>query len=96
MRLIKKIEKELRENGNKISSKFVEEIGNEAEKIFFHTKHSVVCVLVLKSGHEVIGYGQVLDVKNFNIEIGKRIAEQNAREKLWEIVGAIAKLYIND
>jgi hypothetical protein len=46
-----------------------------------------VCALTLKNGFEVIGTSAPVDKKNFNEEIGKKIAYEKALNKLWETEG---------
>lgn len=43
------------------------------------------CVLVLKNGFTVTGESACASPENFNAEIGRKIARQNAREKIWPL-----------
>lgn len=45
------------------------------------------CVLVLRNGFTVTGESACASPENFNSEIGRRIARQNAVEKLWPLMG---------
>ena len=45
------------------------------------------CVLVLKNGFTVTGESACASPENFNAEIGRRIARQNAVEKIWLLMG---------
>lgn len=45
------------------------------------------CVLVLANGFTVHGVSACADPKNFNPQIGNRIARENAKEKIWELLG---------
>lgn len=45
------------------------------------------CVLVLKSGFTVTGESACASPENFDPEIGRRIARENAIEKLWPLMG---------
>ena len=49
------------------------------------------CVIVLKNGFTVTGESACASPENFNAEIGKKIAHQNAREKIWELEGYLLK-----
>lgn len=45
------------------------------------------CVLVLKNGIRTVGYSACVSAENFNADIGKKIARQNAVEQLWPLLG---------
>jgi hypothetical protein len=45
------------------------------------------CVLVLKNGFIVTGESACASPENFNAEIGKQIARQNAVNKIWPLMG---------
>lgn len=45
------------------------------------------CVLVLKNGFTVTGESACASPENFNAEIGRRIARENAVSKLWPLLG---------
>ena len=45
------------------------------------------CVLVLKNGFTVTGESACASPKNFDAEIGKKIARQNAVNKIWPLMG---------
>lgn len=45
------------------------------------------CVLVLKNGFTVTGESACASPENFDAEIGKKIARQNAINKIWPLMG---------
>jgi hypothetical protein len=45
------------------------------------------CVLVLKNGFTVTGESACASPENFDAEIGKKIARQNAVNKIWPLMG---------
>ena len=45
------------------------------------------CVLVLKNGFTVTGESACASPENFDAEIGKKIARQNALQKVWPLMG---------
>ena len=45
------------------------------------------CVLVLKNGFTVTGESACASPENFNAEIGRKIARENAAEKIWPLLG---------
>ena len=45
------------------------------------------CVLVLKNGFTVTGESACVSPENFDEEIGRKIAKQNAMNKIWPLMG---------
>jgi hypothetical protein len=45
------------------------------------------CVLVLRNGYTVTGEAACASPANFNAEIGRRIARENAINKVWPLMG---------
>ena len=45
------------------------------------------CVLVLRNGFPVPGESVCASPENFDAEIGRKIARQNAAQKLWPLMG---------
>ena len=56
-----------------------------------HTPQSLrlltFCVLVLRNGFTVTGESACASPENFNAEIGRKIARQNAVAKIWPLMG---------
>lgn len=49
------------------------------------------CVLVLRNGFTVTGESACASPENFDAEIGKKIAYENARNKIWALEGYLLK-----
>lgn len=49
------------------------------------------CVLILKNGFTVTGESACASPENFDPEIGKKIAYENARNKVWMLEGYLLK-----
>ncbi|WP_409050126.1 Gp49 family protein [Sphaerotilus sp.] len=45
------------------------------------------CVLILRNGFTVTGESACASPANFNAEIGRRIARENAVAKIWALMG---------
>lgn len=54
------------------------------------------CVLVLKNGFTITGESACASPENFNAEIGKNIARQNAVGKLWPLMGYALKQKLHE
>jgi hypothetical protein len=46
-----------------------------------------VCALTLKNGFQVTGESAAASPENFDEEIGRKIARDNARSKIWALAG---------
>lgn len=49
------------------------------------------CVLVLRNGFTVTGVSACASPENFNAEIGKRVARENAVREIWPLMGYALK-----
>ena len=57
-----------------------------------------VCCLKLRNGFTVTGESAAASVENFDEEVGRRIARENARNKIWQLEGYLLRqrLYEQD
>ena len=46
-----------------------------------------VCELTLKNGFTVRGESAVVFIENFNEEIGRKVARENAEKEVWQLLG---------
>lgn len=46
-----------------------------------------VCCLTLKNGFTVTGESACASPENFNVELGRKIARDNAKQKIWALEG---------
>ena len=54
------------------------------------------CVLVLKNGFTVTGESACASAENFNAEIGRKIARDNARNKIWLLEGYLLRQRLHE
>lgn len=54
------------------------------------------CVLVLRNGFTVTGESACASPENFDAEIGRKIARENARAKIWPLEGYLLKQRLHD
>lgn len=52
------------------------------------------CVLVLKNGFTVTGESACASPENFDADIGRKIARQNAVQKIWPLMGYALKEHL--
>lgn len=50
-----------------------------------------ICVLTLRNGFTVTGESASASKENFDEEIGRKIARDNARDKIWSLEGYLLK-----
>ena len=50
-----------------------------------------ICVLVLRNGFTVTGESACASPENFDAELGRKIAQQNAVSKMWPLMGYALK-----
>lgn len=55
-----------------------------------------VCLLTLKNGFNVSGESAAASIENFDAEIGRKIAKDNARTKIWALEGYLLKQKLFD
>jgi hypothetical protein len=83
-------------SNNKVTQSQINKILDDAEtqETIFWEKEVVVSYR-LYNGFTIIGRGACVDPANFNIEIGKKVAREQAENKLWELEGYLLqnKLY---
>lgn len=95
MNLIDLVCKELKTNDNRLSLPFIDSIADKSKVEYFKlTENTRVCVMILPTGHELVGVAQVLDAVNDVEELGNTVALGNAKDQLWKLCGTIAKLYV--
>lgn len=54
------------------------------------------CVLVLKNGFTVTGESACASPENFDAELGRKIARQNAVQKIWPLMGYALKQKLHE
>ena len=84
------IESEIQEKGLTAPRVLPADLENEVDDELFLTKIAgvlTICVLKLKNGFLVTGESACASPENFDEEIGKKIARQNAINKLWPLLG---------
>lgn len=88
------IEKEIQAKGlnaPRLNPQHIDDtIKREAYHVFPGTTLTV-CALTLKNGFHVVGESAAASPENFNEEIGRKIARDNARGKIWALEGYLLR-----
>jgi hypothetical protein len=69
-------------------------ISGEDYHIFPNTTLTVCC-LKLKNGYCVVGESAAVSIENFDVELGRKIAKANARNKIWALEGYLLRSRIS-
>jgi GH24 family phage-related lysozyme (muramidase) len=75
-------------NNNKVTQEQIAALldNAEAQEFTFFNKDHNVCYR-LQNGFTIIGRGACVDPANFDIEIGRKVAREDAENKLWQLEG---------
>ena len=75
------------QSGKRVTPAMLEqEIISEAYHVFPGTTLTI-CLLTLTNGFSVTGESACAVVENFDVELGQKIARENAKQKLWPLLG---------
>lgn len=67
-----------------------------ADRLHYSLSLLTFCVLVLKNGFTVTGESACVSRDNFDAEIGRKVARQNAEQKIWPLLGYQLKQQLHD
>lgn len=95
------IEKEIKQKGltaARVTPERLEEVIKGEDYHVFSGSQLTVCSLTLENGFTVTGESACASPENFDEEIGKKIARDNAKNKIWMLEGYLLKqkLYEED
>lgn len=95
----KQIEKEIQDKGlnaPRLTPEHIDSvIVSEQYHVFTNTTFTA-CLLTLKNGYTVLGESACASPENFSVEIGRKIARENARNKIWQLEGYLLKDKLNN
>lgn len=88
------IEKEIQEKGltaPRLTPELIDAAIDKDQYHVFEDSCLTVCCLTLKNGFTVTGESACASPQNFDMEIGRKIARENARNKVWMLEGYLLK-----
>tara|TARA_B110000196_G_scaffold34593_1_gene26091 strand:- start:2514 stop:2810 length:297 start_codon:yes stop_codon:yes gene_type:complete len=88
------IEKEIQAKGltaARLTPEFIDSIIVDEDFHVFEKTCLTVCCLTLRNGFTVTGESACASPENYNVELGKKIARDNARNKIWMLEGYLLK-----
>jgi len=72
-----------------------EVIVSECFHVFPNTTFTA-CLLTLENGYTVLGESACASPENFNAELGRKIARDNAKNKIWQLEGYLLRQSLHD
>ena len=91
------IEKEIQAkmlNAPRLTPEDIDAVIAKEQYHLFEGTTLTVCCLTLLNGYTVTGESAPVNPENFNTEIGRKIARQNARDKIWMLEGYLLKQHL--
>lgn len=88
------IEKEINEKGlnaPRLNPDMIDETIVSEQYHVFHGTTLTVCALTLRNGYIVTGESAAASPSNFDESIGRKIARENARNKIWGLEGYLLR-----
>jgi len=83
-------------NYPRLTPEYLESIIVKEQYYQFPDTTVTICCLTLKNGYNVIGEAASVSKENFDAELGKNIARQHARDKMWSLEGYLLKQRLHD
>ena len=89
-----KIEQEIQDKGlnaPRLTPSLIDAVIKSEQYHVFEGTTLTVCALTLQNGFLVTGESAAASPENFDQEIGRKIARDNARNKIWALEGYLLK-----
>lgn len=88
------IEKEIQEKGltaPRVTPEHLESVISSEQYHVFPNTTFTACLLTLANGYTVIGESACASPENFDAALGRKIARENAKNKIWQLEGYLLK-----
>lgn len=79
---------------NKLTAEYLNSLVDNAE--YVHQGLLTICTITLKNGFQLVGTSACVSKDNYDVQIGRTIAYENAFNKLWELEGYLLKWRIHE
>lgn len=93
------VEKEIQEKGlnaPRLSPALIDSVIEDSLYYVFPGTTVTVCCLTLKNGYTIIGESACASPENFDESLGKKIAFDNARNKIWQLEGYLLRQRLSE
>jgi hypothetical protein len=91
---LEEAEKEIQEKGltaPRVTVERLEEVIDKEQYHVFPDTTLTACLLTLKNGFTVLGESACASPENFNEELGRKYARENAKQKIWQLEGYLLR-----
>ena len=93
------IEDEIHEKGLNAPRISPQDLENKITEEHYHVFEGTtvtICLLILENGFSVTGVSATVSMENFNAELGRKIARQHARDKMWALEGYLLRQMLHE
>jgi hypothetical protein len=93
------IEKEIQEKGltaRRVTPDRLEEVITSEQYHIFPGSTFTACLLTLANSYTVLGESACASPENFNADIGRKIARDNAKNKIWALEGYLLRQKLSE
>ena len=80
----------------RVTPTHIDAVIDDVQYHVFEVACLTVCCMTLRNGFTVTGESACASPKNFNESIGRRVAYDNARNKIWALEGYLLKQRLHD
>lgn len=94
-----KYEQEIQDKGltaPRVTPDRIESVIVSEQYHFFPNTTFTACLLTLENGYTVLGESACASPENFNAELGRKIARDNAKNKIWALEGYLLRQKLHD
>lgn len=95
----KEIESEIQEKGltaPRVTPERLDEVIVSEQYHVFPNTTFTACLLTLANGYAVLGESACASPENFDAALGRKIARENARNKIWSLEGYLVKQNLHE
>jgi len=93
------IEKEIQDKGltaPRVTPDQLEQVIVSEQYHVFPNTTFTSCLLTLKNGYTVLGESACASPENFNADLGRKIARDNAKNKIWALEGYLLRSKLHE
>ena len=83
-------------NAPRLTPQMIDDVIAGEQYHVFEGSCLTVCCMTLRNGFTVTGESACASPENFNAELGRKIARDNARNKIWQLEGYLLKQQLSD
>lgn len=83
-------------NAPRLNPQMIDETISSEQYHVFPGTTLTVCALTLRNGYIVTGESAAASPSNFDKEIGRKIARENARNKIWALEGYLLRQKLSE